>query len=236
MTLEELMLRGVGSPSGAFTPTSLAGIEVWLDATDASTITDAGAGAVSQWDDKSGQDNHAYQSNATARPTTGTHTINSLNALDFTQVTTQFLHLTNDIISTGYTVFVVVAVDVDVAVDGVLGGSTAGAFSIRTNTTNTVRVFKQGDSTLVTSSTGLTTAGDVISVTSDPAGSEIWFNGVSEDTDVTDPGYTEALNRIGKSGGPSLEGRIGEVLVYNRALSSGERALVDDYLVDKWVP
>ena len=33
---------------------------LWLDAKDESTITESG-GAVSQWDDKSGNDNHAVQ-------------------------------------------------------------------------------------------------------------------------------------------------------------------------------
>jgi hypothetical protein len=39
----------------------------WLDAADASTITESG-GAVSQWDDKSGNARHASQSSSSIRP------------------------------------------------------------------------------------------------------------------------------------------------------------------------
>ena len=40
---------------------------LWLDAADSSTITESG-GAVSQWDDKSGNDRHATQGTAGNRP------------------------------------------------------------------------------------------------------------------------------------------------------------------------
>ena len=41
---------------------------LWLDASDASTITESG-GAVSQWADKSANNNHAYQGTAERQPT-----------------------------------------------------------------------------------------------------------------------------------------------------------------------
>lgn len=42
-------------PGGAppFSPPDLSGLQFWFDASDAGTITDAGGGLVSQWDDKS---------------------------------------------------------------------------------------------------------------------------------------------------------------------------------------
>lgn len=45
----------------------LQGIQIWLDANDDSTITESG-GDVSQWDDKSGLDNHATQVTAIDQP------------------------------------------------------------------------------------------------------------------------------------------------------------------------
>lgn len=65
-----------------WTPASLTGLAAWFDASDTSTITHVG-GAVSQWADKSGNANHLAQSNASYKPTTGSVTINSLNALQF---------------------------------------------------------------------------------------------------------------------------------------------------------
>ena len=67
--------------SGSFSPLDLSPV-LWLDASDTSTITESG-GAVSQWDDKSGNGNNVVQATAAAQPTSGTRTINSLNVLDF---------------------------------------------------------------------------------------------------------------------------------------------------------
>ena len=63
-------------------PSDIANLELWLDAGDASTITETG-GAVSQWDDKSGNAHHVSQATAGAEPTTGTRTQNGRNVLDF---------------------------------------------------------------------------------------------------------------------------------------------------------
>lgn len=65
-----------------FTPTSIADLKLWLDASDGSTITHS-SGAVSQWDDKSGSGNNATQGTASAQPTTGSVTVKGRNALSF---------------------------------------------------------------------------------------------------------------------------------------------------------
>ena len=56
---------------------------LWLDAADASTITPAGAGAVSQWNDKSGGAINFTQATAGSRPATGSATLNGRNVLTF---------------------------------------------------------------------------------------------------------------------------------------------------------
>lgn len=55
---------------------------LWLDAADASTVTTV-SGAVSQWNDKSGNGRNAAQSDAASRPTYATAAQNSRNALTF---------------------------------------------------------------------------------------------------------------------------------------------------------
>ena len=64
-----------------FTPLSLSP-QLWLDAADTTTITESG-GAVSQWNDKSGNGYQFTQATAAAQPKTGTRTQNGLNVLDF---------------------------------------------------------------------------------------------------------------------------------------------------------
>ena len=80
-------------------PAVVTNADLWLDATDATTITESG-GAVSQWDNKGSLGNFT-QSTGALQPTTGVSTLNGLNILDFagdflnsadTAATYKFLH------------------------------------------------------------------------------------------------------------------------------------------------
>ena len=55
----------------------------FIDGGDLSSITDAGSGAVSQWNDLSRNANHMVQGIGASRPTTGTNTLNGRNVVDF---------------------------------------------------------------------------------------------------------------------------------------------------------
>ena len=55
---------------------------LWLDAADASTITETG-GKVSQWDDKSGNNNHISQSNSSYQPQYNPTQLNGQGGVDF---------------------------------------------------------------------------------------------------------------------------------------------------------
>lgn len=57
----------INSNASAWTPAQLT-TATWFDAADNSTVTLDGSGNVSQWNDKSGNDNHLKQSTADARP------------------------------------------------------------------------------------------------------------------------------------------------------------------------
>jgi hypothetical protein len=62
---------------GSYSPTMISGLQLWLDASDSSTLFDATVGgnlvttdgsAVARWADKSGNNRHAIQTTSTARP------------------------------------------------------------------------------------------------------------------------------------------------------------------------
>jgi len=83
-----------GPQAPAFAPTDISGLQLWLDASDASTLYNATAGgslvttdgsAVARWADKSGNNRHATQATANARPLlkTGANGINSKTVLSF---------------------------------------------------------------------------------------------------------------------------------------------------------
>lgn len=71
-----------GEPSGPWTP-SVIRTELWLDASDASTIT-ASSGAVSEWRDKSGNGYHVSNGGVTStKPTVLPSELNGLDTLRF---------------------------------------------------------------------------------------------------------------------------------------------------------
>lgn len=64
-------------------PAGIPNIQYWFDAADTTTITES-SGAVSQWNDISGNAFHATQATAVQQPTTGSTTQNGLNVINFT--------------------------------------------------------------------------------------------------------------------------------------------------------
>ena len=78
---------GIGIPfdgvASGWTPADIT-TELWLDASDASTITES-LGLVSEWRDKSGSNNDATQVVAASQPQTGVDTIGGNNALTFSK-------------------------------------------------------------------------------------------------------------------------------------------------------
>ena len=65
------------TPKGAFSPLSIAGLQLWLDASDSTTLFTDSAGStpatadgdpVGRWADKSGNSNHTLQTDGTKKP------------------------------------------------------------------------------------------------------------------------------------------------------------------------
>lgn len=87
----EAMRRAGTWPSAFANPTSLTGLQLWLDASDASTLFDATSGgslvaadgAVARWEDKSGNGRHFTQSTSGSRPARKTNQQGGLDALLF---------------------------------------------------------------------------------------------------------------------------------------------------------
>ena len=76
------LTTGLAAPPGPFSPSDIAGLRLWLDADDASTITDT-AGAVSAWTSKDANAREFTQAIGSLQPTTGANTLNSRNVIDF---------------------------------------------------------------------------------------------------------------------------------------------------------
>jgi hypothetical protein len=98
-------------PASLWNPAEIS-TEAWFDANDASTITES-AGAVSQWDDKSGNVRNLINATGVQQPMTGIRTIGGLNALDADGVTQHLYNITNFAFpaSGNFMVFAVAVVD-----------------------------------------------------------------------------------------------------------------------------
>jgi hypothetical protein len=226
---------------------------LWLDASDATTITEVG-GSVSQWDDKSGNARNFTQAVAANQPTTGTRTKNGLNVIDFDGSNDRLAggNILN-VGTGGVTTFGVAKMDTSAATQGLwgkhgtaVGGRYSTFFSLTTN-----------------SMTALFNDTAIRSALSDPGASNrtdtfiygqrvvrnsamtLWRNGSIVATNSGLSGTTSyapsSTWRIGSVSDPTtqvaaffLDGYIAEIIVFMRDLSDTEIGLVTDYLNAKW--
>jgi hypothetical protein len=244
MSMNHRLLRPTVS---GFSPASISGIADWWDANDASTIT-LDTGAVSEWRSKAGLKTAASQSTANNRPTTTT--VNGKTAVSFDG--------SNDVLAftgtsrTDETWIMAAAQTADQAgqrqfmSDGANGtGFSATKASVKlfevafggfTEGTNRLRVEYSG-----TASTPLGPA--VLScVRSAAAGGFVLIDGTQRASTIggTFAGFSvssaDTMRRFGAYSSTlfQLQGWIGEILCYSRALSQSERLKVERYLGKKW--
>ena len=229
---------------------------LWLDASDETTITESG-GAVSQWDDKSGNGNNVTQGTASAQPTTGVDTLNGLNVINFdgsdrlVAATASDWTFLND--GSNHTLFVVSKRPSSATAMGLLatanvGGARLGLIVIQTNTLFQHLLYGTVNTITVNNAPTVSTQNWQIGViNADPdnatasARSTISVNGGADQTANTATGAVSgtAPNHpltIGSYGGGSnaLLGDIAEIIVVDGTLTAQQIADTETYLADKW--
>lgn len=227
---------------------------LWLDASDASTITSS-SGNVSQWDDKSGNGYHVTQATGTAQPKTGTVTRNGLNVLDFDGTDDRLFRETDTALGrniSGLTLYWVASFD---AAPGQII-----SFSVGT-ATGTTRVLSGFNASTQFNNAGRTLDGDAATAgaTSSTLATGTWYANcavfdyantdlnlyVNRTADGSNTSYqtatttsnTDSLRLTIASGVTSanyVNGQIAEILVYHSAHNSADRGNVFDYLDGKW--
>lgn len=220
---------------GAWTPSEIT-TELWLDASDADTITESG-GSVSQLDDKSGKNNHAVQVSGSKQPTTGVNTLNSLNVLVFDS---DFMNLTSQITNIRACVFVTQNLNgssLSSQLSPIFGEVSTGSHTfIRVNTTDADYDISI-DGTI--SATGNASVNGALSLTSGTnidlgqtdaqnKSSNIWY--VDYDA-VQDADY---FGRLDSGGAYELKGDIAEFVVLSSIPSEANRQNLEGYLAHKW--
>lgn len=244
--------------SGFWSPLDLSPA-LWLDAADATTITEV-AGAVSQWNDKSGNSNNFTQATGVSQPITGTRTQNGLNVLDF-DGTNDFLTGGNILnVGTGGVTMVGVA-KLDVAPTtatpdrlralfgkGFAGGA-AGRYAIFWNATTPSFSVQFQDTAGRTAASDPTTRTDTFvhglrivrgsALTLWRNGSIVATNSTLSGTTSYTPTHPFLVGAYAASGGTIytesyMDGFVGELLVFLRDLTDSEMGAVNTYLTAKW--
>ena len=222
-----ISIPGTSGLVQAFSPLDLSPV-LWLDASDTSTITEVG-GAVSQWDDKSGNGNDVTQGTAAAQPTSGTRTLNGLNVLDFDG---------NDLLQSGNfssaltarTIFGVAVSDQTASIAYVVDGNVLNNRSAVGISGAGYRLYQGIGINAGTSDTSSHIYRAVFDATD-----TLHIDGVSTISgDAGSESMTGATIGAAPSGVLPWDGTIAEVIVIDGTLTAGEISLTESYLANKW--
>ncbi|MDB3959034.1 SUMF1/EgtB/PvdO family nonheme iron enzyme, partial [Opitutales bacterium] len=197
---------------------SLPGIRLWLDANNidgddtADTITDGTA--IIQWIDQSGNNNHPGQATAGNRPTYGAAELNGKGVVNF--AATESFELSGD-----SNIRVIAAVlkqdSSQSAVTKPFGGNP--------NLTTAAQKFSLG----AIDSGSISTTYRIVLWQMVAGDYSIHVDGINKGSSTSSLS-PNAFDKVGND----LAGSIAEVVVYDRALSSGARQKLEGYLANKW--
>ncbi len=231
------------SPNNTF-PRNISGLSLWLDATDRTTLETAN-GAVTKWKDRSGSRHHAIQATPSLRPTLVTSGLAGLNTIRF-DGTDDHLQIPYSLLLNPNTMSLFV-----VALNRSAGGSaqavlasrssaTSGGYQLLLDSANTVKFGAGNLTTPITGPVVSTNTAAVLSSVLDGTSYRL-FNGHVIQGRITDSFQANSTTPLRLGAGASegavssfLNGDIGEVLLYNRALTEIERQSVIAYLDAKW--
>lgn len=233
---------------GAFSPTDISGLVLWLDASDTDTITESG-GAVSQWDDKSGNNNDVTES--TNKPTTGSRTVGPLNAIDFDGSNDELSRADACGITGNPDLTAVIVFDIDAnsnAHNMLQVGEGSGAGDYRRMTGYAAdNSFRYDTGAQVFDDVGTGAQALIFEKASGDTfedgrlwkdGSEASQIGIGNPTETCN--ITDVATYVGKGRyrNPDLEyftnGAACEIMLYNAVLSTSEKNQLLDYIEDKW--
>jgi hypothetical protein len=237
-TLALSFAPGAASIPGTWTPANIT-TALWLDADDSGTIT-LDSGAVSEWQDKSGNARHGTQSTAIRRPVVNATGINSKPTISFDGSDDRLLFPTGFL--NGATAFTVAMVmrGPSQSNDAIWGPSTDFAtgleliFALVISQPTTVRInapSKITDNAWNTNDTAAVTA-----ITASSSATDGWRNGTS----IASTTGNSALNFNGVyamgsyANGFNAAMNMAEFIICESALGVDDRQKLEGYLAHKW--
>lgn len=233
-----------------FAPDQVAGLSLWLDASDGSTITKSGDD-VSLWADKSSNGYDLVQvGGAALRPHHGTHTVNSLDVMDFDGVSqcVQSTDLMSDmIIASEFSLFVVYQIDVYPTGVGFNAFKNAAAVADSKGLMGLHVADVSGvDKVQAYHTDGVSDTVQFATSTATPYLSTMRHGGGNLYHSIDGGAETSAASgdstnltgifRAGSNYNLSkyFDGQIAEIVLYNNDLSVSDRTAINNYLIAKW--
>lgn len=226
---------------------ALGGLWAWHDAADAATITTESGGRVVQWSDKSGNGRHAtVASGSAARPYNGTRTLNGRNAIELRGGQYLLLPDGQGFSAGDNTLLMVYRSDLG-SYSRIFAGQTSDfvpgmyALFLTVNASSAIAVshnenadylYSPNPADTVSHIGGWRRSGSDIGIVLD--GEIVISDSIAEDVATVGSIKYGAVYHGTVGWTAHFDGVLAEVLIYNRALSSGEMAQSSVYLKDKW--
>ena len=246
----------VVNDTSVFTPATISGLQLWLDAADSSTLFDATAGgslvtadgaAVARWADKSGNNRHATQATVNARPVLRTNIQNAKSSIRFDGGNDRVSLSATPLLSSGNTNLTFVAVYRPMATTTtyghLFGNYSSGNLAIyQGNLAPYLTPWGVYNGTSIDSDPGQYASNVPLSImTVRNSGQWVNFtNGVQKNTVANAQSVYQGATFPttwfigGASYGDFSNIHLHELLVYNAALTTAQRQAVETYLNSKW--
>lgn len=214
-------------------PRNIAGLTLWLDASQITGLSNGDP--VAQWDDRSGNANHATQGTAAKRPTYQSAAMNGRPAVVFDGVD-DYLKATNTATGGDLTIFAVATISAylitnQIVLRYIFGDP--GRMGLRVSNNNDLAFWGGTDGVGggdVALNTPFVATASRASTAATAALNGDKYTGTITNAPPDTPyaiGGDVAVSQF-------LAGSISEVIVYNRALSDAERKRVERYLGSKY--
>jgi hypothetical protein len=214
---------------------------LWLDAADASTVT-LESGAVSQWNDKSGNGRNLIQGNALAQPTYNLASLNGLNTLSFdgTNDTMASVSSTLPTGNSARSMLVVYKPNRTSATNAIAGQSlntsSSSYFSLHFRVTPAGDPYFAGFGNDLTDSAAISLDPKIAGVTHDGVTTTLFRNATQIAQGPKTLNTNSGIFRVGSSIG-SIEFAqmlVAEIVFVSASISALNRQQLEGYLAHKW--
>ncbi len=236
--------QAITTNTGLWTPAALAPL-AWYDAADSATIT-AASGKVAQWSDKTGKGNNLIQATSAAQPTTGTSTINGVNAIAFDGVANILNTSSNPFGATINNAMVMLVMNIGTIANGTMftlsgSGTAANRWQAISPFGNGSIIFDCGGTSApnrISGASGWTANQnklvDFYGSTTDNV-QQVWVNGSLFLSDATGHAVSTVSGFSFGGLGTSYDNcSLGEVVILNSTVSASNRQKMEGYLAHKW--